>query len=490
MEVMTETKEKQTDPVIEHSFSTRLKEFGEDVEFHGVRHLFRDNSIVTKVTWILLFLCGCSWLTYQIHDRIIYYYQFPHITKIDKLYVPSLDFPTITICNINTFRRHKLNEYDLLHYGTSLNILDENWTLLHPEHYDKAFDDWVYSINWTDVEIHDRSINHSMEEMYERAGHQIEDMLIYCKWKQQECSVANFTLINTHYGRCYQFNSGKDGVKHQSFKGGKANGLKLYLNVEELEYLNYMEASDLGFKILAHDQDEPPLIQELGFGVTTGNHYFIALETERVTSLPDPYGNCEEDHKLDHYDHYSIPACRIECETLIVEEKCSCRLVEMHGDHGIRVCTAEEYHDCALPTLESITESDTCVCQNPCELTQFQHSISSVKLRESAVEMIHGHTSSNINLTEFKKNLLVVNLFFDSLNYQYIEQTVAYPGVSLLSDVGGQMGLCIGASILTVLHLVQFAIGEIIKKFQKRENKEVNTNVIHVASANPVDDKL
>ncbi|CAH2302822.1 Acid-sensing ion channel 2 [Pelobates cultripes] len=61
------------------------------------------------------------------------------------------------------------------------------------------------------------------------------------------------------------------------------------------------------------------------------------------------------------------------------------------------------------------------------------------------------------------ENILVLDVFFEALNYETIEQRKAYEVAGLLGDIGGQMGLFIGASILTILELFDY-IYELIKE--------------------------
>ncbi|KAL7882253.1 hypothetical protein AOLI_G00091020 [Acnodon oligacanthus] len=61
-----------------------------------------------------------------------------------------------------------------------------------------------------------------------------------------------------------------------------------------------------------------------------------------------------------------------------------------------------------------------------------------------------------------RDNFLVLDIFFEALNYETIEQKKAYDVAGLLGDIGGQMGLFIGASILTVLEILDY-IYEVIK---------------------------
>ena len=63
------------------------------------------------------------------------------------------------------------------------------------------------------------------------------------------------------------------------------------LNVEENEYIESADASDLGFMLEIHDQNQPPLVTEFGFGVTSGFHYLIAMKMQEVREQYKYYGD-------------------------------------------------------------------------------------------------------------------------------------------------------------------------------------------------------
>ncbi|EDL03132.1 amiloride-sensitive cation channel 3, isoform CRA_c [Mus musculus] len=54
------------------------------------------------------------------------------------------------------------------------------------------------------------------------------------------------------------------------------------------------------------------------------------------------------------------------------------------------------------------------------------------------------------------ENVLVLDIFFEALNYEAVEQKAAYEVSELLGDIGGQMGLFIGASLLTILEILDY----------------------------------
>ena len=51
-----------------------------------------------------------------------------------------------------------------------------------------------------------------------------------------------------------------------------------------------------------------------------------------------------------------------------------------------------------------------------------------------------------------------MDVFYNELNYARVEQQETFPFLSLLSEVGGFMGLLLGASVLTVCELVDYIV--------------------------------
>ncbi|MEJ1272343.1 acid-sensing (proton-gated) ion channel 2 [Cricetulus griseus] len=276
-------------------------------------------------------------------------------------------------------------------------------------------------------------------------------------------------MVFTKYGKCYMFNSGEDGKPLlTTVKGGTGNGLEIMLDIQQDEYLPIWGETEettfeAGVKVQIHSQSEPPFIQELGFGVAPGFQTFVATQEQRLTYLPPPWGECRSSEMgLDFFPVYSITACRIDCETRYIVENCNCRMVHMPGDAPF--CTPEQHKECAEPALGLLAEKDSnyCLCRTPCNLTRYNKELSMVKIpsKTSAKYLEKKFNKSEKYISE---NILVLDIFFEALNYETIEQKKAYEVAALLGDIGGQMGLFIGASILTILELFDY-IYELIKE--------------------------
>ncbi|XP_076864909.1 acid-sensing ion channel 1B isoform X4 [Brachyhypopomus gauderio] len=250
-------------------------------------------------------------------------------------------------------------------------------------------------------------------------------------------------------------------------KGGMGNGLEIMLDIQQDEYLPVWGETDetsfeAGIKVQIHTQDEPPFIDQLGFGVAPGFQTFVSCQEQRLTYLPPPWGDCRsQPTKSDFFTSYSITGCRIECETQYLVDNCNCRMVHMPGDAPY--CTPEQYKECADPALDFLVERDNtvCVCETPCNTTRYNKELSMVKIPSKASAK---YLAKKFNKTEqyIADNILVLDIFFEALNYETIEQKKAYELAGLLGDIGGQMGLFIGASILTILELFDY-LYEVIK---------------------------
>ena len=68
--------------------------------------------------------------------------------------------------------------------------------------------------------------------------------------------------------------------------------------------------------------------------------------------------------------------------------------------------------------------------------------------------------SVSINSIFFRKNFLKLKVFYRQLSYEYIRQQKGYDIFGLICDIGGSMGLFIGASMLTVVEVIDLLIGQ------------------------------
>ncbi|XP_064307489.1 acid-sensing ion channel 4 isoform X2 [Phalacrocorax carbo] len=424
--------------------SRDLATFASASTLHGLGHICRSGQLgVRQTLWAFAFLASLAFFLYQAAKSALLYLEHPHVMALDEEAIREMVFPAITICNINRYRHSALTDADIFHLA--------NMTGLPPKDRDghKA----------TDLLYPDPD----MADIVNRTGHQLDDMLKSCNFSGENCSSRDFTVVYTRYGKCYTFNGDRRNPR-VTRQGGMGNGLEIMLDIQQEEYLPIWKETnetsfEAGIRVQIHSQDEPPYIHQLGFGVSPGFQTFVSCQEQRLTYLPQPWGNCrasmQGEQMLPGYDTYSIAACRLQCEKEAVVRTCHCRMVHMPGNESI--CSPNVYIECADHTLDAAVEDsqERCSCPTPCNLTRYGKEISMVRIpnKGSARYLARKY---NKNETYIRENFLVLDIFFEALNYETIEQKKAYDLAGLLGDIGGQMGLFIGASILTVLEILDY----------------------------------
>ncbi|KAK2503717.1 hypothetical protein MC885_000910 [Smutsia gigantea] len=492
-----------------------IQAFASSSTLHGLAHIFSYERLSLKrALWALCFLGSLAVLLCVCTERVQYYFHYHHVTKLDEVAASQLTFPAVTLCNLNEFRFSQVSKNDLYHAGELLALLNNryeipdtqmadekqleilqdkaNFRSFKPkpfnmrEFYDRAghdIRDMLLSCHFRGevCSAEDFKVPFNLHRFYNRSCHRLEDMLLYCSYCGGPCGPHNFSVVFTRYGKCYTFNSGRDGrPRLKTMKGGTGNGLEIMLDIQQDEYLPVWGETDetsfeAGIKVQIHSQDEPPFIDQLGFGVAPGFQTFVACQEQRqLIYLPPPWGTCKAvTMDLDFFDSYSITACRIDCETRYLVENCNCRMVHMPGDAPY--CTPEQYKECADPALDFLVEKDQeyCVCEMPCNLTRYGKELSMVKIPSKA--------SAKYLAKKFNKSeqyiglsiLLQIGLACPCPRELCRSHGVLTPLTLLCppaGDIGGQMGLFIGASILTVLELFDYAY-EVIKHKLCRRGK-------------------
>ncbi|XP_053088163.1 acid-sensing ion channel 2-like [Pangasianodon hypophthalmus] len=174
---------------------------------HGLRYVFApDKSKPQRFFWLLA-ICICLVLLFVWScNRLFYLLSFPAVTKIYMVWAKSMTFPAVTLCNQNLFRVSSLTKADLYHSGYWMDIMHANHSvnrqsvamLKHSRHREKLmrlldFSDYVppprFHLNTT--------------EIIDRLSHQLEDMLLECKFRGESCTHKNFTTVCILFHECH-----------------------------------------------------------------------------------------------------------------------------------------------------------------------------------------------------------------------------------------------------------------------------------------------
>ena len=91
---------------------------------------------------------------------------------------------------------------------------------------------------------------------------------------------------------------------------------------------------------------------------------------------------------------------------------------------------------------------------------------------ENLVKFVDNFNKSvSIDGVFFKENFLKLDVFYRQLSYEFIQQQKGYDEYALICDIGGSLGLFIGASMLTVVEVIDLILGQ-TPVFRKKKKKE------------------
>lgn len=182
---------------IESIRPSNLQAFANISTLHGMSHIFAYGHMTfRRFLWTLSFLGSLGLLMLVCMDRVSYYLEYPHVTKLDEVAATNLTFPAVTFCNLNEFRFSKITRNDLYHVGELLALLNNNYQIANPHLAEPevlaALKDKANFQNFKPKLF-------NMTDFYNRTGHDISDMLLQCTFRGEDCYPVNFTTVRIYY---------------------------------------------------------------------------------------------------------------------------------------------------------------------------------------------------------------------------------------------------------------------------------------------------
>lgn len=187
------------------------KLFLKHTTLHGLRHIFLSGSYPRRVAWLLAFLAALTLLFTWSSNRVRYLLSSPVYTKAHMVYAKRLVFPAVTICNQNLLLPRRMKKTDIFSAGRWLGLLGRNWQVspaarevLTPLRGDggvRAGDEppWPSLTRILDFNHFlppPRESQPSMKQLLDRLGHQLEEMLLYCRYQGELCGPRNFSTVS------------------------------------------------------------------------------------------------------------------------------------------------------------------------------------------------------------------------------------------------------------------------------------------------------
>uniref|UniRef100_A0A915BL96 Uncharacterized protein n=1 Tax=Parascaris univalens TaxID=6257 RepID=A0A915BL96_PARUN len=464
-----------------NSIQRETKHFSYSTTLHGPLRLYQGKGF-GKVFWGLVMAAALIFLSLQINTLVTDFLSHPTTTSVSFVGRQALTLPAVTICNYNPIKKdyvRYLNEsssgkglftrnllrYMIIAYTQveDLYLHADNEALrLGRQDYDKFKSVFTeYSFN--------------LENFFAHSGFTCTEMLKVCSLggiKFDCCRMSQRIL--TDLGWCFAFSVGNITIKQRL--PGVFNGLQVILNagINETVDITYTKGGAIpifsnnienGFRIYVRNRQELAYASTEALTLSPSHRGYVALSLQKFQFLPpDKWGNCTngwpQNSPFRAYDlPYTAQNCESLCQQVYYEEKINCTpMLYSIGNPDLATCTPSELHDFMLQVVNRSNningpECENNICPTSCITYTYSSSISYGQgFSDSALKWLQ---TINSDWTEDRvnANFAVLNVFYREMSYIVNEQVQSTSLANMLSNIGGNMGLFFGASIITVAEL-------------------------------------
>ena len=434
----------------------RFRKFVHSTTTHGVIHIFTGKSKIRRFLWLLLVLTSAGGCLYDIAISICRLTRGDTDTNVSIQEPKSVNFPAITLCNLNIVRRSYLKNVS----SELVELIEKVYELESNQRCNES----VVNQSFTGL------LNESLPDLLWNGRHTAKDTIFMCRFEGQNCSHKNFTpTVMPSGGVCYTFNSGEKPPVQKTKGTGTRFALSLIINVQQREYIASLN-QDVGIKIAVHPQGKPPQPDELGIAIPPGKNAFVSVRRLNIIDESSKRGcrDTQDTHATSFNfqpNSYSESACEIDCLMSNIAQTCGC--LGSHIPRGIP--DGSRFRDLQNCTIEDICcqihNASTCVdvCPVACNTTLYitETSYSAFPANYAIKSLNQYGDSINVSI----KDLLRLNVYFETLTVEERRTHDSYDAVQMLSDIGAQLALFLGASVISVLEFLAWIFDEAKDRF-------------------------
>ena len=130
---------------------------------------------------------------------------------------------------------------------------------------------------------------------------------------------------------------------------------------------------------------------------------------------------------------------------------------------NITNCSLYTHRECIEKAIKKIHNGSyadrikDCWCIDACKDTYYEYSLSRAQFPpiNAAKNMLFNNPVYS-TISDLRENYIRLHVYFETLAIENVEKVPAYTTMNLLGDVGGNLGLFIGANVATLAELLDY----------------------------------
>lgn len=302
-----------------------VKIIGGGSSIHAVSQVDQANTKVCKGFWFLILVLCIFSCIFQVNNFLSIYFQFPVLIDVEIKNNRSLDFPAVTVCNLNRMKRYHVDcvnkefkwaECDGIKVKVKTRILISERKKYTSISNSTPVQEKNYKLKSQEFFNHYTKIDVSSRKCY---GHRLHELVKKCSFNSVTCNHEDFTYFNSmQYGNCFTFNKKlqRDQNPIEVHKIGSNSGLELDINLRTESYLSTTSAA--GSRVVIHNPEVDPNPGEHGINISPGYETQVSMFKTSVQRLPPPYRDrCKE---YESFDTNETSTSQLDCIRICMQQ--------------------------------------------------------------------------------------------------------------------------------------------------------------------------
>ncbi|XP_052762258.1 amiloride-sensitive sodium channel subunit beta-like [Mya arenaria] len=292
------------------------------------------------------------------------------------------------------------------------------------------------------------------------------------------------------YGLCYEFYPDYQMCTDPNIQSGCGDvasagqqyGLEILLNVDQEQSIPFVTSST-GVLVIPSHVFHDHVETNQGIFVPIGFEANVALRKECIKDYREIH-ILEVCGCLHHFYETGMLNASIPPEKL------------MDPYTGDIPCFTDVHLNCVRETLAQFvfkTPASFDNCLPSCEedsiekrlvLLNWPNEFFTPILRRIVKSKLPKYDLESFNRDKIRDNMLLMRVYLDTLSYEHVKEEYSYGIVNFVSDIGGQLGLWAGFSILSVLEVIELVL--LVFAMRKRQNETREREATSVTKVQPI----
>uniref|UniRef100_A0A7M5V5Y4 Uncharacterized protein n=2 Tax=Clytia hemisphaerica TaxID=252671 RepID=A0A7M5V5Y4_9CNID len=448
-----------------------FKDFCQNVTMHGFRFLF-EGSFLRRFIWFLITSTITAFVVVLFYNLLFDYLEHKTVTVNDFEDVATLQFPTVSICPLNTISNRKLQELkgnlttDEIKYfidgviknKTNSTVYKKVMSIINKE----GINTYMELLNAYMNSYEDFADTKLIRTIFDKGGEK-QNQSISCDFYERPCNKSDFVIVEyLPKMLCFDFNTYQKGNPGLTIRSnGYFNGFSLTFDLSDIKKISvldgfYLEMTSYGNTFGMNTDNEI-------ISVNPGWETAVKITQTETRHLKSKCG--EKELKFIKDRPYTKTTSINDCMFQHVYKKFGCAGPDIyHQVQGIPYCTIKEmagyfhYRD-----NEDVEKQCIKSCPNECRRVGYNFLKDKRKLGNRGVYKILQHDMpgwGNKTITEIAENVrenivrIHISFFQNQIKIEEITEKVEW--ITLIATIGGNIGLGLGFSFVTAFEFLFF----------------------------------